>query len=219
MDRNPLFYTLSGIAQAILRTALFKCNKRLYPLHDLIKRINPMDVWSSEEIGQALDSMESMGFIVRYTGILRNKETNMVWILPWDISWTTALELETAVPWLPKQWINSTYSGPDEHHWFKDPSDTAVVTEELERDISMLFGVWQRATGHTKATLDTKRKRVLQKLLKDHSCEDIDLAIRGMTYSPHHMGENDQKAVYDDLRYVERNFDNFLRLGEENEGV
>lgn len=83
-------------------------------------------------------------------------------------------------------------------------------------EVKAVFEYWQTARGHEKAKLDEKRKRAIKARLKDgYSAEDLCRAVDGVAKSPHHMGQNDQRTVYDDIELICRtavNVDKFLKL-------
>lgn len=78
----------------------------------------------------------------------------------------------------------------------KKPSHTA---EELE-----IFEYWKMRMGKSNnAKLNGKRLANLKARLKDgYGVEYIKKAIDGCASSPHHMGQNDQGTVYDDLELI-----------------
>lgn len=70
--------------------------------------------------------------------------------------------------------------------------------------VTSVFDAWRESTGHRKAVLDQKRRRVIDKALRTHDLEDVVDAVRGWKHSPHHRGENDRHTVYDDLELLLR---------------
>jgi uncharacterized protein YdaU (DUF1376 family) len=89
-------------------------------------------------------------------------------------------------------------------------------TPVVSIEVKAVFEYWQTARGHEKAKLDEKRKRAIKARLKDgYSAEDLCRAVDGVAKSPHHMGQNDQRTVYDDIELICRtavNVDKFLKL-------
>jgi len=219
IHRNPLFYSLSTVSQAILRSFIASEKTRV-PRSDFDLIVDPMGIMGTEGLTKGLLALERIGFMVRTTERYRGSETDMVTLLPWDDSFKLHRVIE-GVPWVPKQWSEEKYTGPDEHHWFRDPGNSkAINAEELELEIKMLFGLWLDVCGKDKSRtkLSPKRRGIIRRLLGENSAEDVSLAIKGMIYSDHHMGRTEtNKVVYDDLKYVERNFDTFYQLGEANE--
>lgn len=73
---------------------------------------------------------------------------------------------------------------------------------ELKLDdgpVERTFGHWRSEFGHPKASLDPKRRRVIQAALKLHDEATLRQSISGYRNSPHHMGENERRTVYDDI--------------------
>ena len=62
-----------------------------------------------------------------------------------------------------------------------------------------IFEHWRSEFGHQKAVLDPKRRRVIEAALKLHDEPTLRSAISGYRNSPHHMGENERRTVYDDI--------------------
>jgi hypothetical protein len=72
----------------------------------------------------------------------------------------------------------------------------------LERDVGpveRVFEHWRSEYGHQRSTLDPKRRRVIQAALKLHDEATLRQSISGYRNSPHHMGENERRTVYDDI--------------------
>lgn len=72
----------------------------------------------------------------------------------------------------------------------------------LERDdgpVDRVFEHWRSEHKHPKAVLDPKRRRVIEAALKAHDEATLCASITGYRNSPHHMGENERRTVYDDI--------------------
>lgn len=78
----------------------------------------------------------------------------------------------------------------------KDPS---VPQERDAGPVERIFEHWQSEFGHQRASLDPKRRRVITAALKAYDEPTLREAISGYRQSPHHMGENDRRTVYDDI--------------------
>ena len=65
--------------------------------------------------------------------------------------------------------------------------------------VERVFEHWRSEWKHPKAVLDPKRRRCIQAALKLHDEPTLCAAISGYRNSPHHLGENDQRTVYDDI--------------------
>ena len=85
-------------------------------------------------------------------------------------------------------------------------------------DVRTVFEFWKQAMGHPRAKLDSKRQTKIKARLKDgYTVEDLCKAVDGCRRSPHHMGENDQGAVYDDIELICRDatkVDRFMALAD-----
>lgn len=89
-----------------------------------------------------------------------------------------------------------------------------ALEDKLTDDEFQVFEHW-RATRHPRAKATPERKRLIAKALKVYSVADLQLAITGVTKSPHHMGENGTRTVYDDIELILRDakhIESFLRL-------
>lgn len=86
-----------------------------------------------------------------------------------------------------------------------------------------VFAYWQRAMAHPQAKLDAKRERNIKARLKDgYTVEQLCKAVDGCKLSPHHMGQNDTRTVYDDIELICRDgprVDKFIALVERGGGM
>lgn len=96
-----------------------------------------------------------------------------------------------------------TETKPCNGHALPDQDQTRPRPEEQNHvsavPTARVFEHWKQIHGHPKAQLDPKRRKVIEAALKAYSPEDLCRAIEGYKNSPHHMGENDRKTVYDDI--------------------
>lgn len=69
----------------------------------------------------------------------------------------------------------------------------------LPTDVTGVFDHWKREHKHPKAQIDDKRLKLIRVALKAYTPEQLCLAISGYKNSPHHMGQNDRKTIYDDI--------------------
>lgn len=76
----------------------------------------------------------------------------------------------------------------------------------VDKSTTRVFEAWVEATGRdqarTKLTAD-RRRRIL-KALKDYDEADLVDAVRGVSRSPFHCGQNERQRRYDDLELVLR---------------
>ena len=79
-----------------------------------------------------------------------------------------------------------------------------------------VFNHWQQAMNHPRAKLDDKRRKKIAARLKDgYTVDDLKAAVDGCKKSPHHMGQNDTRTVYDDIELICRDashVDKFIAL-------
>ena len=102
-----------------------------------------------------------------------------------------------SLPGLPAQSARAPKK-PKEHHL-----DTVVV-----------FAYWQRVHGHPRAKLDEDLADLIDAARKTFSVDDLKLAVDGCKASPHHMGQNDRKTVYDSLELILRDVNRFIGYAE-----
>ena len=82
----------------------------------------------------------------------------------------------------------------------------------VERDpVDGVFEEWQEATGHHKAVLDRKRRRVIESALKHYPVEDCVAACRGVMLFPHNRGATNGQR-YDDITLVLRDSEHIERF-------
>lgn len=115
----------------------------------------------------------------------------------------------TPAPRAPITIIEPSSESSGNHHSVAKPRD--------EGPVKRVFDHWCREFKHPRAVLDPKRRRTIQRALEAHDEESVKASISGYLLSPHHMGQNDQRAVYDDIslflrdaEHVERGL-NFAR--------
>lgn len=65
--------------------------------------------------------------------------------------------------------------------------------------VERVFAHWRTTHNHPRASLDAKRRRLIQQALKSYSEADLCESISGYLKSPHHMGQNERSMVYDDI--------------------
>jgi hypothetical protein len=84
------------------------------------------------------------------------------------------------------------------------------------QDVQDVFAHWQRVMDHPQAKLDEKRAKTIAKRLSDgYTVGELRQAVDGCRNSPHHMGENRQRAIYDDIELICRDgthVDKFIKL-------
>jgi hypothetical protein len=87
----------------------------------------------------------------------------------------------------------------------KSREDTEQSKNSVEQElddagpVERVFEHWRSEYRHPKAVLDPKRRRCIQQALKGYDEATLRQSISGYKLSPHHMGQNDQRTVYDDI--------------------
>lgn len=81
---------------------------------------------------------------------------------------------------------------------------TDVVEQKLDGPLENVFQHWKSIHRHPKASLDKKRRKVIEQALKHYSEADLCQSITGYLNSPHHRGENTTNTVYDSLELLLR---------------
>lgn len=85
---------------------------------------------------------------------------------------------------------------------------------ELKLDggpVERVFEHWRSEYRHPKASLDPKRRKAIQRALEAYDEATVCAAIAGYKLSPHHMGQNEQRAVYDDISLFLRDAEHIER--------
>ncbi|HAT1820081.1 TPA: hypothetical protein I8Z14_000564 [Legionella pneumophila] len=109
--------------------------------------------------------------------------------------------------WNGKEWI-----GKESNICEVETSPVDISDSSLLASTQNIFYHWQDVMNHPKAKLDDKRKRTIQKALKNYSVEEIKLAIDGCANTPYNMGENDKDQRYDDIGLILRDADHIERF-------
>lgn len=77
--------------------------------------------------------------------------------------------------------------------------DRNVAQRRDDGPVERVFEHWRAEYRHPKASLDPKRRKTIQRALQAYDEPTLCQAISGYKLSPHHMGQNDQRTVYDDI--------------------
>jgi len=81
----------------------------------------------------------------------------------------------------------------------KSREEIHVPQERDAGPAGRVFDHWRTEFSHPRAQLDTKRRRVIEAALKTYDEATLQAAISGYRQSPHHMGQNERRTVYDDI--------------------
>jgi hypothetical protein len=86
----------------------------------------------------------------------------------------------------------------------KHTSVPQAKADPLDDVIEKIFDYWKQVMGKDgKSKLTQKRKSKMKSRLKDgFTPRELCEAIKGCAKSPHHMGQNDTGAIYDDLELI-----------------
>lgn len=87
------------------------------------------------------------------------------------------------------------------------PTATQLQREAVVR----VWTYWIQISGKKKQRLDSKRERMIRNALQLVGEDGTKLALLGLTRSPHHRGENEQRKAYLEIRYALRG------LGDESD--
>jgi hypothetical protein len=88
---------------------------------------------------------------------------------------------------------------PDQTRPKEEASSKPVAPKREDGPAERIFEHWRSEFKHPGAVLDPKRRRTIQRSLEAYDEETLKAAISGYKLSPHHMGQNDQRTVYDDI--------------------
>lgn len=90
-------------------------------------------------------------------------------------------------------------------------------------EVREVFVYWQQARNHPQAKLDAKREKAIKARLKDgYTVGDLCRAVDGCSASAYHMGQNQNRAVYDDIELICRDaskVDGFIKQAQAQPGV
>lgn len=106
-------------------------------------------------------------------------------------------ESRTEAPSLP---VPSLLSPPPILPPFIPPS--LEKPKALSSEMLDVFDEWKRVMGKPNAQFTPERERKVRARLKDYPKERLFAAIAGCKRSPHHQGQNDTGAKYDDLELI-----------------
>ena len=83
------------------------------------------------------------------------------------------------------------------------PSPERRKEPRASQDVQDVFSHWQQVMNHPQARLDEKRAKAIGKRLADgYTVADLRRAVVGCRLTPHNMGQNDQRTVYDDIELI-----------------
>lgn len=118
-----------------------------------------------------------------------------------DTSVTQALT--TALP-DQDQTKTKTKTRPRLKKEYRVSSKPSACSPEVLTPVHRVFDHWRQTHGHEKAKLDQKRSRLIQAALQSYPADQLCQAISGYLNSPHHMGRNESRTVYDSIELMLR---------------
>lgn len=162
---------------------------------------------SREIIRKRIDMLESDGMITRS----KHPKISIISITNWT-SYQSVNTVKTQ-----SEHTNNTLRTQSEHKYNNvnngnnvnkgnknNLSASQAKANDSDKDVNAIFMYWQKTMGKdSRAKLTAKRKSKINARLNDgFTPKEICEAIRGCASSPHHMGDNNTGAVYDDLELI-----------------
>lgn len=98
--------------------------------------------------------------------------------------------------------VLATCTSEAEQRQSREETEAEKISVPQKRDdgpVDRVFEHWRSEHKHPKAVLDPKRRRAIEAALKAHDEATLCASITGYRNSPHHMGENEQRTIYDDI--------------------
>ncbi len=99
------------------------------------------------------------------------------------------------------------------------PIDVSRETLRRPTDTDAVFEFWRNVLSNPRSRLDDRRRKAITARLRDgYTVEDLQLAVIGCGFSPHHQGHNDRHRPYQDIELICRDaqhVDDFVRIAEE----
>ena len=69
-------------------------------------------------------------------------------------------------------------------------------------DVEKIFEHWQKTFKHSKTKMNDEHEKQIRRALKTYSVDECLDAITGCSLTPHNMGQNEQKQIYDGLHII-----------------
>jgi hypothetical protein len=191
VSKLPLRLAFAGLFTAADRQGRFRWQPRVLKLDVL-----PFD---DIDFAKVLDALDERGFIVKY-----EIDDEFFGHIP---SWCkhqhiNQREAESVIP-APDSEDARICTHVHAHGEGKGKGrEGEGGSVELKLDpgpVERVFQHWQREFQKPKAVLDGKRRRAIQAQLKAYDESSLCQSISGYKNSPHHMGENERRTVYDDI--------------------
>lgn len=189
----PLRLSFAGLFTAADRQGRFRWQPRVLKLDVL-----PFD---EVDFGKVLDALAEKGFIVKY-----EVDGEFFGHIP---SWCkhqhiNQREAESVIPAPDSEGARTcthvqTHGEGEGKRKGREGEGGYVELRLDPGPVDRIFEHWQTEYRKPRAVLDGKRRRTIQAALKAYDEATLREAITGYKNSPHHMGENDRRTVYDDV--------------------
>lgn len=240
---KPGFFTNEELVELpfstrLLFIGLWTVADREGRLEDRPKRIK-MDLFPADsiDIDAALNELQASGFLLRYTV----KGTRYIQVLAFKKHQNPHKDERASTIPAPEEADEeskgdedapcehgaSTVQAPEPHGGNladslipdspnpDSPKPDKKTPVAASADVVAVFDYWRLAMGHSAAKLDKKRRNAIGNRLSDgYTVGDLCRAVDGCKLSPHHMGQNESKTVYDDIELICRDgpkVDGFLK--------
>ncbi len=176
------------------------------------------------DFSRVLDALATRGFVVKYASegawfgcvpsftthqVINNREQASILPGPDD-----ADGVEPAIPGLPDDQVDAcptraprvTHAASGEGKGREGKGrEGEKPSSSLSAEVLDVFGHWQQVMGKARAKLDDKRRKLIKaRLDSGYSVDDLKQAITGCSFSPYHMGENENGSRYDGLDLILR---------------
>lgn len=83
---------------------------------------------------------------------------------------------------------------------------------ETDPNVPAIFKYWQQVMNHPRAILDKPRESKIEQALKNYSVDDLKQAIDGCSKTPHNMGQNERKHLYNGISLILRDAEHIERF-------
>ena len=108
--------------------------------------------------------------------------------------------------------VSSKDETPVQQKLIDDGQPTDDAKPDSMENVRAVFAHWQQVMDHPRAQLDEKRVRVIKARLLGYTVEELKLAIDGCKLTPHNMGDNDRRTVFDGIHLIFRDADQVDRF-------
>jgi hypothetical protein len=193
-SKLPLRLAFAGLFTAADRQGRFKWQPRVLKLDVL-----PFD---DIDFSEVLDALAERGFVLKY-----ELDGEFFGHIP---SWCrhqhiNQREAESEIPAPDSEGartcthVQAHGEGKGREGKGREGEGVSVALKRDDGPVERVFEHWRAEYGKRKAVLDPRRRKAIQRSLEGYDEPTLCAAISGYKLSPHHMGQNDQRTVYDDI--------------------